>query len=65
MTTLCKLTPAEAALVKALSEGLTPEAFGDQRGVGLATVKRHLQSVFSKTGTRRQSARARLPAPGA
>jgi len=65
MTTLYKLTPAEAALVKALSEGLTPEAFGDQRDVGLATVKRHLQSVFSKTGTRRQSACARWPAPGA
>jgi len=60
MTTLYKLSPAEAALVKALSEGLTPEAFGDQRGVALSTVKTQLQSVFSKTGTRRQSDLMRL-----
>jgi len=60
VTTLYKLTPSEAALVKVLSDGLTPEAFADQRGVALATVKTQLQSVFSKTGTRRQSDLMRL-----
>jgi len=60
MTTLYKLIPAEAALVRALSEGLTPEAFADQRGVSVATDQTQLQSVFSKTGTRRQSDLMRL-----
>lgn len=57
---LYKLTPAEAALVKALSEGLTPEAFADVRHVAVATVKTQLRSVFAKTGARRQSDLMRL-----
>jgi DNA-binding CsgD family transcriptional regulator len=57
---LYKLSPMEAALVKALSEGLTLEAFAEARHVGLATMKTQLRSVFAKTGTRRQSELMRL-----
>lgn len=60
VATLYRLTPMEAALVKALSEGMTPEMFAEIRHVGLATVKTQLRSVFAKTGTRRQSDLMRL-----
>ena len=57
---LYKLTPAETALVLALSNGATPEHFAEQRSISLATVKTQLQAVFAKTGTRRQSDLMRL-----
>lgn len=60
MRELYCLTPAEAELAKALSEGSTAEAFAEQRNVGLATVKTQLRAVFDKTGTRRQSELMRL-----
>lgn len=57
---LYRLTPAEVELVQALCDGLTPEAFAEQRGVGIATIRTQLRSVFSKTGTRRQTDLMRL-----
>ena len=60
MAALYRLTPSEAALVKALAEGMTKEAFADRRQVSPATVKTQLQQVFVKTGTRRQSELVRL-----
>lgn len=60
MAALYRLTPSEAALVKALAGGLTAEAFAESRQVALATVKTQLQQVFAKTGTRRQSELMRL-----
>lgn len=60
VSALYKLTPMETALVEALSDGMTPDAFAEMRQVGLATVKTQLRSVFSKTGTRRQSDLMRL-----
>ena len=55
MVALYKLTPAEAALVKALSEGLTLERIAELRQVVLPTLRTQLQSVFSKTATKKQS----------
>lgn len=60
MAALYRLTPGEAALVKALANGTTIEAFAETRQVSLATVKTQLQSVFAKTNTRRQSDLMRL-----
>lgn len=60
MTALYKLTPKEAMLVKALSDGVTPENFAESRQVGLATVKTQLSAVFAKTGVRRQADLMRL-----
>ncbi len=60
MAALYRLTPSEAALVKALAGGMTREAFAEQRQVSQATVKTQLQQVFVKTGTRRQSELMRL-----
>ncbi|HSV51650.1 MAG TPA: hypothetical protein VLJ57_06015, partial [Burkholderiaceae bacterium] len=60
MTMLYKLTPVEAELVKVLADGFTPEVFAERRAVGVATVRTQLRSVFTKTGTRRQSDLMRL-----
>ncbi|MBE2242544.1 MAG: response regulator transcription factor [Burkholderiaceae bacterium] len=60
MAALYRLTPGEAALVKALTNGTTMEAFAEARQVSLATVKTQLQSTFAKTNTRRQSDLMRL-----
>lgn len=60
MAALYRLTPGEAALVKALTDGTTMEAFAEVRRISLATAKTQLQSVFAKTGTRRQSDLMRL-----
>ena len=49
------LTAAETYLVRALIAGKTPEDVSEERSVSLATVKTQLRSVFTKTGTRRQS----------
>lgn len=60
MRVLYALSPAEAELVKGLADGLSPESFAEQKGVGLATVRTQLRAAFSKTGTRRQSELMRL-----
>jgi DNA-binding CsgD family transcriptional regulator len=60
MISLYKLTPAEAALVKALSEGLSLEQIAECRQVALPTVRTQLQSVFNKTATKKQSDLMRL-----
>lgn len=54
------LTPAEARLLEALVNGASPEQCHLQFGVSMATVRKHLQSVFGKTGTNRQSDLVRL-----
>lgn len=49
------LTPAEAALLPLLLQGLTPREMADAQGVKLPTVRTQLASLFAKTGTRRQA----------
>lgn len=49
------LTPVEARLVADLLTYLTPAESGDRRGVAISTVRSQLRSIFTKTGTTRQS----------
>lgn len=50
-----RLTPSEARLLAALSSGERLAAYAARSGVKLTTVKTHLESLFDKTGERRQS----------
>ena len=55
LSVLFGLSPAEARLARGLLVGRTPEEQARHAGVGLATVRTQLHSIFSKTGTRRQA----------
>jgi DNA-binding CsgD family transcriptional regulator len=52
--TLYGLTPAEAELVRLISEGRSLEQVASARGVTMNTVRSQLKQVFSKTDTSRQ-----------
>ena len=52
---LFSLTPAEARLAKAVTEGVSLDAYAQSNNVSITTVKSQLRSVFSKTGTHRQA----------
>jgi DNA-binding CsgD family transcriptional regulator len=54
------LTPAEARLTMILLQGLTLKEAAEQLAVARNTVHSQLASVFSKTGTRRQSELVKL-----
>lgn len=54
------LTPAEARLAKALAGGDALDAYAQENDLGMTTVRSHLRSVFTKTGTRRQAGLVRL-----
>lgn len=54
------LSPAEARLLRALAQGATLEEYARECDVRTTTVKSQLQSLFSKTGTRRQADLVRL-----
>jgi DNA-binding CsgD family transcriptional regulator len=49
------LTPAEARLLRALVQGEQLSAYAARAGVRISTAKTHLQSLFSKTGEKRQA----------
>lgn len=49
------LTPGELRVALAMAPGLGPQEAADMLGIGLNTVKTHLQRLFDKTGTTRQS----------
>jgi DNA-binding CsgD family transcriptional regulator len=49
------ISSAEARLALALANGETPKEYAASRNLGLPTVRTQLQSLFAKTGTRRQS----------
>ena len=49
------LTPAELRVVMALAPGLSSEEAAAFLGLALPTVRSHLQRIFAKTGTSRQS----------
>jgi DNA-binding CsgD family transcriptional regulator len=51
---LFDLTPAEAALSRALLTGNTLQEVASERNTSVETVRKQLQSVFTKTGTSRQ-----------
>jgi len=50
-----KLTPAEAALAKALKSGMSLSEAAEARGVSRNTARTHLARLLAKTGSRRQS----------
>lgn len=54
------LTEREAAVLCALVEGQTPQEIAARLGVGLQTVKTHLQHIMQTTGVRRQAALVKL-----
>ncbi|MBP7414561.1 MAG: hypothetical protein KA932_11890 [Giesbergeria sp.] len=49
------LTPAEAALLPLLLQGMTPREMADTRQVKMPTVRSQLASLYAKTGTRGQA----------
>ena len=49
------LTATETRVLDHLARGRTPQEAADVLGVGLTTVKTHLQKLFAKTGTGRQT----------
>ena len=49
------LTPAESRLASLLAMGISIEHAADRLGLSRATVRNQLKSVFTKTGTHRQS----------
>ncbi len=51
---LFDLTPAEAAVAKALAEGSSLDQFALAHHISMNTVKTHVQKVYAKTDTRRQ-----------
>jgi DNA-binding CsgD family transcriptional regulator len=61
---LYSLTPAEAELVRMLSEGLSLDEVATARGVTMNTVRSQLKQVFSKTDTKRQGELVRLVLTG-
>jgi DNA-binding CsgD family transcriptional regulator len=57
---LFDLSPAEAAIAKALGEGLTIDDIASRTGKGRETIRHQLKAVFAKTGTSRQAELAAL-----
>lgn len=49
-----RLSPTEAALLRALMRGHTPQDFADARGSRISTVRTQLSALFAKTNTQRQ-----------
>ncbi len=54
------LTPAEARLAEALLDNETIESYAQKADVSRNTVRTHMASLFSKTGTRRQAELLRI-----
>ena len=55
LAALFRLSRAEARLSIGLLKGLSAAECAEQSGVGVATIRSQLHSIFSKTGVRRQA----------
>lgn len=55
VTSLFGLTPAEARLAVALSQGTSINAYADRRGVSVGTVRIQMKRILEKTDSRRQA----------
>jgi DNA-binding CsgD family transcriptional regulator len=64
LETLYALTPAEADLVRLLTEGHSLEEAALARGVTINTARSHLKHIFAKTNTNRQGELVRLVLTG-
>jgi len=62
MSKLYKLTPGEMRVLSAMREVCGISAVADAVGISEATVKTHLQRLFAKTGTKRQTELIKLVA---
>jgi DNA-binding CsgD family transcriptional regulator len=62
MSKLYQLTPGEMRVLSAMGEVCGISAVSDVIGVSETTVKTHLQRLFAKTGTKRQTALIKLVA---
>ena len=49
------LTPSELRVFLAMAPSLSPQEAADNLGLSITTVKSHLQHIFNKTGTNKQS----------
>ncbi|WP_158602053.1 helix-turn-helix transcriptional regulator [Pararobbsia silviterrae] len=49
------LTPAESRVSRSIAQGLSPKEIAAQHGIQYETVRKHLQSIYRKTATNRQS----------
>jgi DNA-binding CsgD family transcriptional regulator len=54
------LTAAESRVLELIADGYTPQDAADRLSLSLATAKTHLQRIFAKTNTGRQSELVRL-----
>jgi len=54
------LSPAEIRILQRLLAGRTPSKIADDLGLAMPTVRKHLATIFAKTGTSRQSDLVRL-----
>ena len=52
---LFDLTPAEAAVARAVGEGLATAQIAVRQGVSVETIRTHVAAVFAKTGIHRRS----------
>lgn len=57
---LLGVTPAEAALIAALAQGMTVDEHAAQRGIATGTARNQLKQVMAKTNTSRQADLVRL-----
>jgi DNA-binding CsgD family transcriptional regulator/PAS domain-containing protein len=55
LSTIYRLTPAEARLAAALAGGASLSGYSKQRGIAVGTARNQLKQVLSKTDTRNQS----------
>lgn len=55
VTSLFGLTPAEAQLAIALSQGMSLNAYADRRGISVGTVRIQMKRILEKTDSRRQA----------
>jgi DNA-binding CsgD family transcriptional regulator len=62
MSKLYQLTPGEMRVLSAMGEVCGISALADVVGISETTVKTHLQRLFAKTGTKRQTALIKLVA---
>jgi DNA-binding CsgD family transcriptional regulator len=62
MSKFYRLTPGEMRVLSAMSEVCGISAVADAVGISEATVKTHLQRLFAKTGTKRQTELMKLVA---
>ena len=60
LTSLFRLSPAQAQIALAVYSGKTPEEIALQRGIKISTLRTHLAEIFARTGAESQRELVRL-----